>query len=53
LAVRTATATRFRASGGNTAVRIGSVINNSDGATSFYDKSGRFTGSSSNTTQPK
>src|SRR5262249_54740667 len=31
----------------------GTAIRNSDGTTSFYDKSGHFTGSSTNTTQPK
>ena len=31
----------------------GSVIRNSNGTTSVYDARGRFTGSSTNTTQPR
>jgi hypothetical protein len=31
----------------------GTAIRNSDGTTSFYDKSGHFTGSRTNTTQPR
>jgi hypothetical protein len=31
----------------------GTAIRNSDGTTSFYDRSGHFTGSRSNTTQPR
>ena len=31
----------------------GTAIRNSDGTTSLYDKSGHFTGSSTNTTQPR
>ena len=31
----------------------GTAIRNSDGTTSFYDRNGHFTGSRSNTTQPR